>query len=168
MEMEKPTPGTYTTGHSESVWDYPRPPRLEAAAARLKVMFAGITIADTERGLRMLETSHPPVYYIPVGDVTLQYLEPVAKRIFCEFKGTAAYWDIAVGERRSEMAAWSYPDPSARYSDLRDHFAFYGSKVDTCWVGDEIAISQPGEFYGGWITSAIVGPFKGGPGTFGW
>lgn len=152
----------------ESVWDYPRPPRLEAAADRLRVVFAGGTIAETDNGYRVLETSHPPVYYFPPSDVRLDALIPVTGYSACEFKGLAQYWTLDVGGRRSERAAWSYPDPTAAFRAIANYLAFYASRVDACWVGDEQVRSQAGDFYGGWITSRLVGPFKGSPGTEGW
>lgn len=152
----------------ESVWDYPRPPRVEEVAERLRIIFAGETVADTLRGLRVLETSHPPVYYIPEADIDTRLLSRADGASFCEFKGIAAYWDIAAGGRTSRAAAWSYPAPSARFAALRDHYAFYPGRVDACWVGDEQVRAQEGDFYGGWITSRVVGPFKGAPGTRGW
>lgn len=152
----------------ESVWDYPRPPRLERVATRLRVVFAGETIADTSAGWRVLETSHPPVYYFPPGDVRQDLLRRAPGRSLCEFKGTAQYWNVVVGHACAARAAWSYPSPSSSFSALRDHLAFYAARVDACWVGDEQVSAQPGDFYGGWITSRIVGPFKGGPDTQGW
>ena len=161
-ESSSPGPG------QESVWDYPRPPRLEKVDERLRVVFMGVTIAETENGYRVLETSHPPVYYFPPGDVRRDLLTPAPGRSFCEFKGVARYWTLAVGDSRAEKAAWSYPDPSAGFRNIADFLAFYASRVDSCWVGGEQVRSQAGDFYGGWITSRIVGPFKGGPGTRGW
>jgi uncharacterized protein (DUF427 family) len=153
---------------SESVWDYPRPPRVEPAKAPVRVRFAGRVIADSGRALRVLETSHPPVYYIPQEDIQMEYLSPAPGSSFCEFKGQAVYWTVAVEGRSSEKAAWSYPAPSASFAAIRDHLAFYASRVDECFVGDHRVQAQPGDFYGGWITPDIEGPFKGGPGTAGW
>ncbi len=152
----------------ESVWDYPRPPRLETVDETLRVTFAGETIAATQNGYRVLETSHPPVYYLPPNDVQLRFLTATRLTSFCEFKGVATYWTLAVGDRRIENAAWSYADPTYRFRQIKDCFAFYASRVDACWVGNEQVRAQEGDFYGGWITSQIVGPFKGGPGTRGW
>lgn len=152
----------------ESVWDYPRPPRVEPTARRLRVVFAGETIAETTRALRVLETSHPPTYYIPIEDIQMRYLQPSPHRSFCEFKGEAAYWTLQVGDRYSPNAAWSYPNPTPRYAALTDHLAFYASRVDACYVDDEKVEPQAGDFYGGWITSDLIGPFKGGQGTWGW
>lgn len=152
----------------ESVWDYPRPPRLERSSARLRVMFAGVTLADTRQGYRVLETSHPPVYYLPGSDLRLEYLVAAPGRSFCEFKGMAQYWTLCVGDRRSESAAWSYAEPSPAFAMLRNYFAFYAGRVDACWVDSERVQPQPGDFYGGWVTTHVVGPFKGGANTFGW
>ncbi len=152
----------------ESVWDYPRPPRLEPVDKVLRVDFAGETIAVTERGFRVLETSHPPVYYIPPRDVRRAFLLEVPGQSFCEFKGHAHYWSLNAGGRLEPRAAWSYPEPTPAFAAIRDHLAFYASRVDACWVGEEQVEPQQGDFYGGWITSSIIGPIKGGPGTTGW
>lgn len=152
----------------ESVWDYPRPPRVEPTARRLRVVFAGEIIAETTRALRVLETSHPPTYYIPIEDIQMRYLQPSPHRSFCEFKGEAAYWTLQVGNRHSPNAAWSYQNPTPRYAALKHHLAFYASRVDACYVDDEKVEPQAGDFYGGWITSDLTGPFKGGKGTWGW
>jgi len=152
----------------ESVWDYPRPPRLEQVTARLRVIFNGQAIADTVAGYRVLETSHPPVYYLPPDDIAQQYLGAAQASSWCEFKGHAKYWSLAVNGRESVNAAWSYPAPSPGFSAIAGYLAFYASRVDECWVGDERVQPQEGDFYGGWLTSRIVGPFKGGAGTRGW
>lgn len=152
----------------ESVWDYPRPPRLEPCVLPVRVVFAGLTIASSTAALRVLETSHPPTYYIPPGDVAKQHLERAPGGSWCEWKGQAVYWSVRVGERVAERAAWSYPDPLEPFVALRDHLAFYCAAMDACFVGDEQARPQPGGFYGGWITSQVTGPFKGEPGSAGW
>jgi uncharacterized protein (DUF427 family) len=152
----------------ESVWDYPRPPRVETISKHIQVVFDGITIVDTNRAKRVLETSHPPVYYIPQEDIRLDYLVQEAGGSFCEWKGRALYYTVDTGRRRAERAAWSYPDPTPDYASLKDHLAFYGGPMDACTVDGERVEPQPGGFYGGWITADIVGPFKGGPGTMGW
>ncbi|ABE40997.1 DUF427 domain-containing protein [Rhodopseudomonas pseudopalustris] len=152
----------------ESVWDYPRPPRLERTDARLRVVFNGEMIADSSSGFRVLETSHPPVYYIPQADIRIDLMRPAPGRSWCEFKGEAGYWSIEAGGRRSDNAAWSYAAPSPAFAAIAGHLAFYASRVDECFVGDERVQPQPGDFYGGWITSTIAGPFKGGAGTRGW
>ncbi len=152
----------------ESVWDYPRPPRLEVSGRPIRVLFNGEVVAETDRALRVLETSHPPVYYIPAKDIQSRFLERSSRSTFCEWKGRARYHTLKVGDRRSPDAAWSYPDPTPTFEALRDHLAFYPSRVDECTVAGEVVRSQPGDFYGGWITAEIVGPFKGDAGTMGW
>lgn len=152
----------------ESVWDYPRPPRLEAVPDRIRVVFNGVTIADTTRALRVLETSHPPTYYIPPSDIQVEALVPTRKRSLCEWKGQARYFDVVVGGKRVAEAAWSYPAPVPAFAGLRDCVAFFAHAMDACYVGDERVQPQPGDFYGGWITSRVVGPFKGAAGTWGW
>jgi len=152
----------------ESVWDYPRPPRVEPASRRIRVEVDGVTIADTKSSVRVLETSHPPVYYLPPDDVRLDLLEQATTRTFCEFKGVAGYWSLVLGDRTITDLAWSYPEPSTGYEALRDRLAFYPSKVDRALVDDFQITAQEGDFYGGWITSDVVGPFKGAPGTRGW
>lgn len=143
----------------ESVWDYPRPPRIEPTPRRIRVVVDGETIVDTMRALRVLETTHPPVYYVPIADVRAGVLSGAPRSTFCEFKGVARYF--AVNGRPN--AAWTYDD-----GPLAEHVAFYAAKMDACYVDDERATPQEGDFYGGWITSDLVGPFKGGPGTAGW
>lgn len=152
----------------ESVWDYPRPPRVEASTKHIQVSFNGVMIADTRRAVRVLETSHPPVYYIPPEDVRMEYFTPTPRSTFCEYKGAAAYYTIRVGDRTEANAAWFYPRPSAPYAALASYIAFYPSCMDACRVDGEQIQSQLGDFYGGWITKDIVGPFKGGVGTAGW
>lgn len=152
----------------ESVWDYPRPPRVEPTSKHVRVVFNGVVIADSVHAYRVLETSHPPAYYIPREDVRMEYLIGTERSTFCEFKGGANYWTISVDDRKAEDAAWSYKSPNDGYDVIRDHIAFYASRVDECYVDDERVQAQTGDFYGGWITSDIVGPFKGGPGTWGW
>jgi uncharacterized protein (DUF427 family) len=152
----------------ESVWDYPRPPRLERVAARVTVEHAGQTVADSVRGWRVLETSHPPVYYVPREDITDGVLQRGAGQSLCEFKGLATYWDVVIGDVRVPRAGWSYEEPVPAYADLAGAVAFYPGRVDACRVAGELVRAQEGDFYGGWITAGITGPFKGGPGTRGW
>ena len=152
----------------ESVWDYPRPPRMEDVDKKVKVVFGGVTLAYTTRAKRVLETSHPPVYYVPPEDIRMEHLEPAGGGSFCEWKGVAGYYDVVADERREERAAWYYPNPVPAYAALKDHVAFYPSRMDACWVDGEKVEAQEGDFYGGWITRDIVGPFKGAPGTRGW
>ena len=164
MPSKRPTPGP----GQESVWDYPRPPRLEPVSDRIRVVFNGVTIADTTGAYRVLETSHPPVYYIPPDDIVDGCLDPARRTSHCEWKGRAAYFDVVVDGQSAKEAAWAYPTPTDRFEDIGDYVAFYPSKMGACYVGDEQAEAQEGDFYGGWLTSNIVGPFKGGPGTWGW
>jgi uncharacterized protein (DUF427 family) len=159
---------TVPAGGQESVWDYPRPPRLETVGERLRVKFHGKVIADTVAGYRVLETSHPPVYYIPPQDLAQQYLLAAPGSSWCEFKGHAKYWSLDADGVRAENAAWSYPTPSQAFAGIAGYLAFYASRVDECWVGEERVQPQEGDFYGGWITSRVVGPFKGAVGTRGW
>jgi len=152
----------------ESVWDYPRPPRVEQSSRQIKVVFNDTTIAETSRAIRVLETSHPPVYYIPPGDVRQQFLSHSEYQSYCEFKGLATYYTIRVGEKVAANAAWSYHNPSSGYESVKDYVAFYPGRVDACYVDGERVQAQEGNFYGGWITSHIEGPFKGGPATASW
>jgi uncharacterized protein (DUF427 family) len=152
----------------ESAWDYPRPPRVEPSDRRVVVEVGGVTIGDSTRALRVLETSHPPVWYVPPDDVDVSHLERAITRTFCEYKGSAEHWSVVVGDRTVVDAAWSYPSASAGYEVLAGHLAFYPARVDACFVDGERVTPQPGGFYGGWITADVVGPFKGGPGTMGW
>ncbi|MBN8595747.1 MAG: DUF427 domain-containing protein [Anaerolineae bacterium] len=161
---ERPIPGP----GQESVWDYPRPPRVEPTSRRVRVEFNGLTIVDTVRAMRVLETSHPPAFYLPPDDIQMAYLTPTARHTFCEFKGAASYWTLRVGNREVENVAWSYQTPSAGFEVIRGYLAFYPGRVDACFVDNERVLPQEGDFYGGWITSEVLGPFKGPPGTWGW
>ncbi|MEZ4770464.1 MAG: DUF427 domain-containing protein [Caldilineales bacterium] len=152
----------------ESVWDYPRPPRVEPTPKSIQVVFNGVLIADTVRAQRVLETSHPPVYYLPPDDIQMQYLVPTAGRSLCEWKGHASYFTVVVGDAVAENAAWYYPRPNPPFAAIKGHVAFYAGPMDGCYVDGERVTPQPGDFYGGWITRDIVGPFKGEPGTRGW
>jgi uncharacterized protein (DUF427 family) len=150
------------------VWDYPRPPRLEDTSRHVQVVFNGVVIADTRRARRVLETSHPPVYYIPPEDIKQEYLQPTARTSFCEWKGGARYYTVRVGDRTAENAAWYYPDPTPGFQPIRGYVAFYPALMDACLVDGARAAPQPGGFYGGWITPDVAGPFKGEPGSWGW
>lgn len=153
----------------ESVWDFPRPPRIERSKRHVRVEFAGRTIAASDRALRVCETAGPPVLYVPPADVDMELLVAVpGHSTFCEWKGHASYLDIVVGHRRASKAAWTYADPTLEFQPLQDHIAFYPGRVDAAYLDDERVRPQPGEFYGGWITDDIVGPFKGEPGTGHW
>lgn len=152
----------------ESVWDYPRPPRLERVDWRVRVIHAGATIVDAPHAFRMLETSQPPAYYVASDYVDQRLLEPSDRRTFCEWKGVATYVDIVVGDVRAADAGWTYTDPSAAFPEVQDHWAFYAQKADECWIDDERVTSNEGSFYGGWVTANVTGPFKGAPGTSHW
>lgn len=153
----------------ERVWHYPRPPAVTACERRVRVQLGGELLADSARALRVLETSHPPTVYVPSDDVRGDLLAPSdARPTWCEFKGAARYLDARVGSRRVRAVGWTYPSPSPGYEMLRDHVAFYPGRVDAAWLDDERVQAQEGDFYGGWITADLVGPFKGAPGTLGW
>ena len=152
----------------ESVWDYPRPPRLEPVARRVTVELGGRKILDTFDIVRVLETSHPPVYYLPISAFVEGSLVDAAGSSWCEFKGAARYLDVHGGGQVRERAAWSYPHPSSGFDALADRVAVYAGAMDRCTVDGEVVVPQPGGFYGGWITADIVGPFKGVPGSAGW
>lgn len=153
----------------ERVWDYPRPPVIAPCALRVRVEVADSTLAESDAALRVLETSHPPTVYIPPAAVRMDLLRPSATpATVCEFKGVARHLDAVVDGRVTPAVAWSYPDPVPAYEALRDHVAFYPGRVDAAWLGDELVQAQKGDFYGGWITSDLVGPFKGPAGTLAW
>jgi uncharacterized protein (DUF427 family) len=152
----------------ESVWDYPRPPRLERSHRHVVVELAGVTIADTTASLRVLETSHPPAFYVPPDDIGPDVLVRAERTTWCEFKGVGTYFAVVAGGRTEPDAAWTYLEPMAGYEALAGHVAFYASRMDACFVDDERVQAQEGDFYGGWITSDVVGPFKGGAGTYTW
>lgn len=159
---EKVEPG------QESVWDYPRPPRLESTTKHIQIIFNGVIVADTRRAYRVLETSHPPVYYIPPEDIHMGYLTSGSARSVCEWKGEARYYTLQVDGQQAENVGWYYPNPTSNFAAIKDHVAFYAAPMDACLVNGERARPQPGNFYGGWITNDIAGPFKGEPGSMGW
>ena len=165
--MSRPRPIPPRQGQ-ESVWDYPRPPRLEPTNQHIVVQFAGVDIVDSQRAQRVLETSHPPTYYIPREDVRMDLLASAEGGSWCEWKGRAEYLTVQVGDRVAKAAAWSYPDPRPGFAPIAGHIAFYCAAMDRCTVDGQIARPQPGGFYGGWVTDDVVGPFKGGPGSAGW
>lgn len=150
------------------MWDYPRPPALDPTDEHVVVRFGGEVVADTRRPIRVLETSQPPAYYLPAEDVRTDLLRPLDRRTVCEWKGAASYWTVDTGRAVAEAAAWSYPQPTPRFSAIAGHLAFYAQLMDECTVDGEVVQANEGSFYGGWITSRVVGPFKGAPGTMGW
>ena len=153
----------------ESVWDYPRPPRVEPTDKLVEVVFNGITIAETRNAKRVLETAGAPVYYIPPEDIRMDLLSlSRGGSTLCEWKGYADYIDVEVEGKRVSRAAWFYANPTHGYESIKGHLAFYAQKMDACYVDDEKVWPQPGIFYGGWVTDDIVGPIKGEPGSEGW
>jgi uncharacterized protein (DUF427 family) len=157
------------TAHAkESVADYPRPPAIERVDRHVRALVSGHVIAETRRPIRVLETYHPPVYYIPPEDLAMQFLVASPHRSFCEYKGEAHYYSLVVEGEKSTNVAWYYPHPLPGYVELANYVAFYAWALDVATVDGEQVTPQPGHFYGGWITSEIEGPFKGEPGTTGW
>lgn len=152
----------------ESVWDYPRPPRLESFKKTIEIYFNGELIANTNHAYRVLETSHPPVYYLPIKDVRDDFLLPSGSMTHCEWKGIGSYYHLQVKDKFMKDAAWFYTKPKEEFKPLKNYLAFYAHKMDSCYINGELVVPQPGEFYGGWITSEIVGPFKGVDGSWGW
>ncbi|MEO1170761.1 MAG: DUF427 domain-containing protein [Myxococcota bacterium] len=159
---EKPGKG------QESVWDYPRPAICEPTSRSLEIRFADAIVARTQRAFRVLETSHPPTYYLPPEDIAEGVLVPARGTSVCEWKGVARYFDVVVGERSAKRAAWGYDRPTPSFAPMAGYVSFYAHLMDACFVDDEQVQAQEGDFYGGWITSHVVGPFKGAPGTWGW
>ncbi|MEE4277568.1 MAG: DUF427 domain-containing protein [Halieaceae bacterium] len=152
--------------NQESVWDYPRPPALEASSDEVEVRAGDALLAKTRSAFRVLETASPPTYYLPAEAVSWELLSDIAQSSFCEWKGQASYYALAGDEQRRAIA-WRYRNPSQRFAALHDHVSFYPGRV-ACFVNGERVRPQAGEFYGGWITDRIVGPFKGDPGTGHW
>ncbi len=161
-EIDTPGPG------QESVWDYPRPPVVEGVDRKITIVVGGIVIANTTQALRVIETGGAPVYYLPPDDIRTEYLSPAEDVSLCEWKGQAHYWNITVDGATRPAAAWSYPYPFAPFAAISGHIAFYASIADHCYLGRERVKPQPGDYYGGWISSEICGPFKGAPGTESW
>lgn len=164
MTSRRITPGP----GQESVWDYPRPPALVDSPKQIKIVFNDQIIAESQQTKRVLETSHPPVYYIPPVDIAMDCLSEAPGTSFCEWKGRAHYYTLTVGDRTAERVAWYYPTPTERFQPIVNYVAFYPRAMDACYVNGEQVQTQAGDFYGGWITADIVGPFKGGAGTWGW
>jgi uncharacterized protein (DUF427 family) len=161
-DIVRPGPGQV------SVWDFPRPPRVEPVPDRVLIAYGGRIVVESLGALRVCETASPPVYYIPPADIDAEFLQPSDRTSFCEWKGVARYWTVAVGSRVARDAAWSYPEPDPGYESIRDYLAFYPRRMDACYVGEHRVEPQPGFYYGGWITPELVGPFKGIPGSGSW
>ncbi|GCE65829.1 hypothetical protein OMCYN_01775 [cyanobiont of Ornithocercus magnificus] len=147
----------------ERVSDYPRPPRLEHCSDHVRVEALGRLLAESNRSIRILETFHPPTYYLPPDAFNLDLLESSSHSTFCEWKGIATYHDVVFGDQRLHEALWTYLNPSDRFREIAGWYALYPALMDACWVNAELVIPQPGSFYGGWITPEIQGPFKGDP-----
>lgn len=152
----------------ESVWDFPRPPRIEVVEWRIRVVHGGAVIVDAPSAVRVLETSQAPAYYVAFEHVADEHLRPNPHRTFCEWKGVCTYADVAVGDRVATRAAWSYPEPTPGFEALVGHWAFYAQALDECWVDDERVLPNDGNFYGGWVTANVTGPIKGAAGTLHW
>lgn len=165
--MRRPIPISPGPGE-ESVWDYPRPPRLEHVRKPVQIVFGGTLIVDTQACFRVLETSHPPVYYFPAHCIATGVLKPVSGSSMCEWKGRADYFDVETNGEVAPRAAWSYAAPAEAFAPIAGFVAFYAGPMDRCSVGGVIVTPQPGGFYGGWITPDVLGPFKGEPGSQGW
>ena len=163
-----PSEGIASNGRPrESVWDYPRPPRIEAVDRRVRIELGGVLIADTSTASRVLETAGAPVVYLPPEEIAPGSLERVSGSSFCEWKGTATYYDVVADGRRASRAAWAYLDPTGPFAAIAGHVSFYPALVE-CRLDDEVVLPQPGGFYGGWVTAEITGPIKGEPGSGGW
>ena len=163
----RPTPDHEAPGQ-ESVWRFPRPAFAEPSSRRIRIEHRGVLVADTRQAVRTLETSHPPSWYLPPADLTLDLLRRSERRSFYEWKGHAIYWHLAIGDELLQDVTWSYPEPTPAFTALRDHVAFYAGPLNRCTVDGEQVRPQPRGFYGGWITSDLAGPFKGVPGSMGW
>jgi len=163
----RPVPETPGPGQ-ESAWDYPRPPRVEPSDERVEVWLGEVRIAASTRSLRVLETSHPPTYYLPVDDFEPGALLPTGGSSWCEFKGRATYFDVHGADAVAPRAAWTYPTPSPGFERIAGYVAVMPGAMERCTVDGEVVRAQEGGFYGGWITARVVGPFKGGPGSWGW
>jgi uncharacterized protein (DUF427 family) len=165
--VRRPQPDVPAPGQ-ESVWDYPRPPRVEPSTETVEIVVGGTVVARSTRSWRVLETSHPPTYYLPVDSFAPGALRPCPGASWCEWKGAASYFDLVAGDVVAARAAWTYRTPTSGFADVADAIAVMPGRVDRCTVDGEVVRPQPGDFYGGWITDRVVGPFKGEPGTRGW
>ena len=152
----------------ESVWDYPRPAIWEDTNKQIRIICNGVVLAETQLAKRVLETSHPPCYYIPIEDIKMEYLIETSRQTMCEWKGISQYYDVAIADKYIKNAAWRYFAPTPNFGEIQNSLSFYGSLMDECYVDNELITPQAGDFYGGWITADIVGPFKGEVGTWGW
>lgn len=152
----------------QNVGDYPRPPAIELFSGALRIDFGGRIICKTNTAWRVLETFHPPTYYIAMDAFAEGVLVPAQGSSMCEWKGQAAYFDVVASGKKAPRAAWTYRRPAPRFAALKDHVAVYAEPMDACFIDGETVEPQPGNFYGGWKTSWITGPIKGAPGTTHW
>jgi uncharacterized protein (DUF427 family) len=166
MRTHRPEPDPLGPGQ-ESAWDYPRPPRAEQSSRHVVIRLGDAVVADTRRAVRVMETSHPPSWYLPPGDIDMALLRPAPGRSICEWKGQADYLSVVVGDAALEKVAWRYRNPVPAFDGIRDHIAFYPRDL-ICTVDGAAVHAQPGGFYGGWITPDVAGPFKGAEGSWGW
>jgi uncharacterized protein (DUF427 family) len=166
MRIPRPVPDPVGPGQ-ESAWDYPRPPRAERSSRHVVIRLGEVMIADTHDAVRVMETSHPPSWYLPPSGIDMSLLRPAPGRSLCEWKGQADYLSVVVGDLTLEKVAWRYRDPVPAFEMIRDHIAFYPRDLE-CTVDGLRVLPQPGGFYGGWITPDVVGPFKGAEGSWGW
>ena len=164
---EKPSIAIEPNAWQESVWDYPRPPKLERDRRLITVSVNGKVIAESNSAIRALETASPPTFYIPPKDVDETTLTLGSRFSLCEWKGVAQYWNVNFNTFAIEGAAWYYLDPYQEFESIAGYFSFYPHRL-SCYIDRELARPQPGKLYGGWITNEIIGPFKGNPGTENW
>jgi uncharacterized protein (DUF427 family) len=165
---ERPPWAESPAAGQQSVWDFPRPPRIEAELRTVRVEHRGVLVAESRDALRIVETAGAPAFYLPVADVDESLLASVETVSFCEWKGRARHFRLQVAGDVVREAAWSYPDPFPEFEAIRDRFAFHPARIDGCWLGDAKATAQPGGYYGGWVTQDLSGPIKGGPGSGSW
>lgn len=165
--QERPAFADDPNAGQESVWDYPRPPRLATDTREVIVRWGSREVVRTTRAIRVLETAHPPSFYLPLIDVARHLLRSESGSSFCEWKGPASYWSLVDGDHSLLNVGWSYPRPFAGAEALADGIAFYPAQLD-CEVGGLKVTAQSGGFYGGWITPDLAGPFKGVPGSGNW
>lgn len=164
----EPADGIADNGRQrESVWDYPRPPRIEPVDRNVLVTLGGLAVAKSVRASRVVETAGAPVVYVPRDDLDEGALRPASGSSLCEWKGSATYFDVVAGEHVAERAAWAYLDPTPPFAAIAGRISFYPALVE-CRLDDEVVQPQPGGFYGGWVTAEIIGPIKGSPGSGGW
>ena len=152
----------------QNVGDYPRPPLLERVSYPIRIVLGGVEIVNTTDAWRVLETFHPPTYYLPQSAFAAGVIKPAGGSSLCEWKGEAQYFSLVAGGKAAARCAWAYPKPTAAFQAIAGHLALYCAAMDACFVDGEPAKPQPGGFYGGWVNSWITGPIKGAAGTNHW